>query len=127
MELSNSTHLTLQHEFHFVVEYKLIVFHPLHPKQDMWYKHGQVFFVMHYQPLGSHPKVTRFLKRVFGLKPTALGYTRPWDVSKVLCYLGTIYNSEDLSLWNVTFKTVMVVSAERGLTIYFCIVTLMIR
>ena len=131
VELSNSTHLTLQRELHFVVAYKLIVFHPLPPKlkmeQDMWYKHDQVFFVMYYQPLGSHPTVTRFLKQVFESKPTALGYTRPWDVSKVLCYLGTIYNSEDLSLWNVTFKTVMVVSAQRGLTIYFCIVTLMIR
>ena len=87
----------------------------------MWYKHGQVFFVMYYQPLGSHPTVTTFLKRVFESKPTALGYTRPLEVSKVLCYLGTIYNSEDLSLWNVIFKTVMAVSAP------FCIVTLMIR
>ena len=93
----------------------------------MWCKHGQVFFVMYYQPHGSHPTVTRFLQQVFESKPTALGYTRPWDVSKVLCYLGTIYNSEDLSLWNVTFQTVMVVSALRGLTIYFCIVTLMVR
>ena len=32
VELSNSTHLTLQRELHFVVAYKLIVFHPLHPK-----------------------------------------------------------------------------------------------
>ena len=63
-------------------------------EQDMWYKHGQVFFVMYYQPPGSHPTVIRFLKRVFESKPTALGYTRPWDVSKILCYLGTIYNSE---------------------------------
>ena len=93
----------------------------------MWYKHGQVFFVMYYQPVGSHPTVTRFLKRVFESKPTTLGHTRPWDVSKVLCYLGTTYNSEDFSLWNVIFKTVMVVYAQRGLTIYFCIVTLMIR
>ena len=30
--LSNSTHLTLQRELHFVVTYKLIVFHPLHLK-----------------------------------------------------------------------------------------------
>ena len=61
---------------------------------------------MYYQPLGSHPTVTRFLKWVFESKPTALGYTRQWDVSKVLCYLGTIYNSEDLSLWDVSLKTV---------------------
>ena len=32
VELSNSTYLTLQRELHFVVAYKLIVFHPLHPK-----------------------------------------------------------------------------------------------
>ena len=32
VELSNSTHLTLQRQLHFVVAYKLIVFHPLPPK-----------------------------------------------------------------------------------------------
>ena len=32
VELSNSTHLSLQRELHFVLTYKLIVFHPLHPK-----------------------------------------------------------------------------------------------
>ena len=32
VELSNSTHLTLQRELHFVVAYKLIVSHLLHPK-----------------------------------------------------------------------------------------------
>ena len=32
VELSSSTHLTLQRELHFVLAYKLIVFHPLHPK-----------------------------------------------------------------------------------------------
>ena len=32
VEPSNSTHLTLQRELHFVVAYKLIVFHPLHPR-----------------------------------------------------------------------------------------------
>ena len=32
VELSNSTHLTLQSVLRFVVAYKLIVFHPLHPK-----------------------------------------------------------------------------------------------
>ena len=83
----------------------------------MWYKHCQVFFVMYYQLLGSHPTVTRFLKSVFEWKPTAPGYTRPWDVNKVLCYLGKRCNSEDLSLWDLTLKTVMVVSAQKGPTI----------
>ena len=54
-------------------------------------------------------------KRVFDSKPTAPGHTRLWDVNKVLCYLGTIYKSEDLSLWDLTLKTVMVVSAQRDL------------
>ena len=45
----------------------------------MWYKHCQVFFLMYYQPLGSHLTVTRFLKQVSESKPTALGYTQPWD------------------------------------------------
>ena len=92
----------------------------------MWYKHYKVFFVMCYQPLQalSHPTVTRFLERVFG--STASGYTRPWDVNKVLCYLGTIYNSEDLSLLDLTLKTVMVVSSQRGVIIYFSILILMI-
>ena len=82
----------------------------------MWYKHYKVFFVMYYQPFGSHPRVTRFLKRVFESKPTTPGYTRPWDVNKVLCYLGTIYNSEDFSLWDLTLKIVMVVSAQRAVS-----------
>ena len=81
----------------------------------MWYEHCEVFFVMYYQPLGSHPTVTRFLKRVFDSKPTSPGYTRPWDVNEVLCYRGTIYKSEDLSLWDLTLKTVLVASAQRDL------------
>ena len=35
----------------------------------MWYEHCQVFFVMYYEPLGSHPTVTKFLKRVFDSNP----------------------------------------------------------
>ena len=61
----------------------------------MWYKQCQAFFVMCYQSLGSQPTVTRFLKWLFESQPIAPGYTRPWDISKVLCYLGTICNSED--------------------------------
>ena len=32
VELSNSNHLTLQSVLHFVVAYKVIAFHPPHPK-----------------------------------------------------------------------------------------------
>ena len=67
--------------------------------------------------LGSHPTVTRFLKGVFESRPTAPRYTQTWDVGKVLSYLQTIPNSEDVSLKDLTLKTVMLVSfvsAQRG-------------
>ena len=52
-------------------------------------------------------------ERTFESKPTAPGYTRPWDVNN----LGKRYNSEDSSLRDLTLKTVMGVSAQKGLTI----------
>ena len=49
-------------------------------------------------PFGSHPIVSRFLKGVFESRPTVPRYTETWDVGKVLSYLQTIPNSEDVSL-----------------------------
>ena len=72
--------------------------------------------------LGSHPTVTRFLKGVFESRPTAPRYTQTWDVGKVLSYLQTIPNSEDVSLKDLTLKTAMLVSlvsAQRGQTIHY--------
>ena len=66
-------------------------------------------------PLALILQLQGSLKEVFDSKPTAPGYTRPWVFNKVLCNLGTIYKSEDLSLWFLTLKTVMVVSAQRDL------------
>ena len=71
--------------------------------------------------LGSHPTVTRFLKGVFESGPTAPRYTQTLDVGKVLSYLQTIPNSEDVSLKDLTLKTVLLVSlvsAKRGQTIH---------
>jgi len=72
--------------------------------------------------LGSHPTVTRFLKGVFESRPSAPRYTQTWDVRKVLSYLQTIPNSEDVSLKDLTLKTAMLVSlvsAQRGQTIHY--------
>ena len=69
--------------------------------------------------LGSYPTVTRFLNGVFESRPSAPRYTQTWDAGKVLSYLQTIPNSEDVSLKDLTLKTVMlVVSAQRGQTIH---------
>ena len=128
VELSISTPLTLQSVLHFVVAYKLIcVSHTISQALDFLvelFQNGIEYVVRTLPgllcyvlstPSGSHPTVTRFLTRVFDSKPTAPGYTRLWDVTKVLCYLGTIYKSENLSLWDLTLKTVMFVSAQRDL------------
>ena len=72
--------------------------------------------------LDSHPTVTRFLKGVFQLRSTATRYTQRWDVGKVLSYLQTIPNSEDVPLKDLTLKTAMLVSlvsAQIGQTIYY--------
>ena len=72
-------------------------------------------------PFGSHPTVSRFLKGVFESRTTVPRYTETWDVGKVLSYLQTIPNSEDVSLKDLTLKTVMLVSlvsAQRGQTIH---------
>lgn len=71
---------------------------------------------------GSHPTVRRFCKGVFESRPTAPRYTETWDVGKVLSYLQTIPNSENIMLKDLTLKTVMSVSlasAQRGQTIHY--------
>ena len=73
-------------------------------------------------PFGSHPVVSRFLKGVFESRPTVPRYTEAWDVGEVLSYLQKIPNSEDVSLKDLTLKTVMLVSlvsAQRGQTIHY--------
>ena len=72
----------------------------------MWYKHGQALILQ--------------------LQGSSNEFLNQNPLHQDTHDLGTIYNSEDLSLWDVTLKDVMVVSAQRGLTIYFCILSLMI-
>ena len=72
----------------------------------MWYKHGQALI----------------LQMGFWISNGVLNQN---PLHQDTHDLATIYNSEDLSLWEVTLKYVMVVSAQRGLTIFFCILSLM--
>ena len=67
---------------------------------------------------GSHPTVVRFCKGVFESRPTAPRYTETWDVGKVLSYLQTIPNSENIMLKDLTLKTVMLVSLVSAQTIH---------
>ena len=139
-ELNNNTHLTLRGGFRSVIDNKLIVFPPIYPKRyiflvelyesGIWYSGintARSSFSCVVQPIngisfGFHPTVTRFLKRVFKSRPTAPRYTQTWDIGKVISYLQTILNSDDVTLKDLTLKTVMLVSlvsAQRGKTIHY--------
>ena len=59
------------------------------------------------------------LKRAFWAKTNSTMIHTNKNVSKVICYLETIYNSKDLSLRALTLKTVMVVSSQKCQTNYF--------
>ena len=39
-------------------------------------------------PIGSHPLVGRYLRRVFHIRPPAPRYMSIWDVSRILTFLG---------------------------------------
>lgn len=139
-EVKNNTHLTLRGGFRSVMDNKLIVLPPLYPKRYTFlvelYESGIGYSGINtarsssscvVKPingisLGSHLTVTRFLKGIFESRPTAPRYTQTWDVGKVLSYLQTMPNSEDVSLKDLTLKTVMLVSlvpAQRGQSIHY--------
>ena len=72
--------------------------------------------------LGSHPLVTRFMKGIlYELNKPKLKYTQIKDVSKVLDYLKTLSPVGQLSLKELTLKTVLLlllVTGQRGQFIY---------
>lgn len=63
---------------------------------------------------GNHPLVSRFLKGVFESRPSLPRYKDIWDVSVVLDYLKTLPPLEELSLKDITHKTVLLVALLSG-------------
>ena len=135
----NSTTLTLENGWSFVVKGKLISIYTnnkssiivLKSLQDMGLSYSAIntarsalstiISVPDCHTFGSHPLVTRFMKGVYEkLKPQPK-YTQIWDVSLVLKYLATLKLNSLLSLKNLTLKLVMLlslVSSQRGQTIH---------
>ena len=60
--------------------------------------------------LGAHPLVIRFMKGIFKMKPTQPRYHKIWDVSIVLNFLRTLSPVRDISLKDLTLKTVALTS-----------------
>ena len=53
---------------------------------------------------GEHPDVKRFMKGIFQSRPSLPRYCKTWDVNLVLQYIGSMGNSQELSLKDLTLK-----------------------
>ena len=70
---------------------------------------------------GEHPDVKRFMKGIFQSRPPLPRYTKTWDVNTVLQYIGSLGDSQDLTLKDLTLKLVMLVAlttAQRGQSLH---------
>lgn len=70
-----------------------------------------------YPTFGEHPDVKRFMKGIFQSRPPLPRYYKTWDVNLVLQYIGTMDNSQELSLKDLILKLVMLIAlttAQRG-------------
>ena len=63
---------------------------------------------------GTYPRVTRFLKGVFELKPSLPRYATIWDVGTVLRYLQTLPPIPELNLKTLTKKLTMLLCLLTG-------------
>ena len=63
--------------------------------------------------VGSHPAVTRLLKGVFHSKPPQPRYASFWDVGMVIQHIRSLGPNKDLSLKQLTMKTVMLLALTR--------------
>ena len=63
--------------------------------------------------VGSHPAVTRLLKGVFHSRPPQPRYASFWNVGVVIQYVKNLGFNENLSLKQLTMKTVMLLALTR--------------
>ena len=70
--------------------------------------------------VGSQPIIKRYMKGVFEWRPPKPRYTHTWDASIMLNYLLELFPNEELSLLEITHKTVCLfalASAQRAQTL----------
>ena len=54
--------------------------------------------------IGQHPKVCQLLSAIFNKWPSQPKYIANWDISKVMDYIDTLGNDENLSIKIITLK-----------------------
>ena len=72
--------------------------------------------------IGNDPLISRFFKGVYRIKPTTPKYNQTWDVSIVLKYIEEIDHSKQLSLLELSEKTIILLAlstAHRAQTLAF--------
>ena len=70
------------------------------------------------EQIGERNFIYRFMKGVFNLRPPQLRYSKMWNINKVLLYLKGLGRNEDLTLWQLTLKTTMLLSILAGRRIH---------
>ena len=63
--------------------------------------------------VGQHPLVSKLMKRAFHSRPQLPRYTNTWDVNTVLLELGKHTLGQDMSLRQLSLRTVMLLSLTR--------------
>lgn len=63
--------------------------------------------------VGQHPTISRLMAGVANLRPPQPRYTSTWDVNKVLGHIEKKGENKDLSLKDLTLKTVMLLALTR--------------
>ena len=63
--------------------------------------------------VGSRPTITRLLQGAFKSRPPQSRYTSFWDVGVVIQYIKDLGDNKDLSLKQITMKTVMLLALTR--------------
>ena len=78
--------------------------------------------------IGSHPIISRFMKGIYRSKPPRPEYQTTWDVQPVLTYLSSLGTADNLDLKTLSLKLLMLValvSAQRGQSLYTCLIELL--
>ena len=63
-------------------------------------------------PVGKHPSITWFMRRVFNIRPTLARYNYTWDAGTVITYISKM-NSDNLKSLSMKLATLLALSGQR--------------
>ena len=65
--------------------------------------------------VGQHPPVSQLIKGAFHEQPPQTRYSKTWDVAKVIHYTQSLGSNTNLSMNDITFKTLMLMTLTQPL------------